>query len=219
MLVMVAVCVRLGVWQFHRAHPAAVVTGTAVALDSVVKPGQAPLTSAVGRPVTVTGRYLPQHNLVVVDRPASGSTSTSHPQLGVWALSALRTSSGTILPVVRGWAPSAALIAPPPSGAQHVRGILQPSESPAPVQPTTPLAAGEIGLISAASLAGRYETANLYDAYLVLTPPTAGMHAVDAAVQPARGWHVLNTGYALQWWVFAGFIVFMWTRMLREDAA
>jgi surfeit locus 1 family protein len=27
-----------------------------------------------------------------------------------------------------------------------------------------------------------------------------------------------NLMYALQWWVFGGFVVFMWWRILREDA-
>lgn len=188
-------------------------------LATVVNPGQAPLTSSVGRPVTVTGRYLPGHDLVVVDRPAATSSSAGDPPTGVWALSALRTDTGTIIPVVRGWAPNPALIAPPPGGSQHIRGILQPSESSAPVQPTTPLGPNEIGPVSAAALAGRYGTGDVYDAYVVLTPPTPGMHDVDPPVLPTRGWHLLNAGYALQWWVFAGFVVFMWTRMLREDAA
>jgi surfeit locus 1 family protein len=224
MLVVVLACLWLGRWQWSRAQPDRtdpVTSGSAVGLDSVLQPRDALLREDLGRFVEVTGRYLPEQELVVLQRsPEEGSAaaSGSGPDSGVWALSALRTDTGAVLPVVRGWAPDRASIPPPPQGRQTVRGVLQPSENSAsaPRLVDGVPAADEVTTVSSAVLVGIYPTDRLYDGFLLLEPPSSGLQAVDPDVVPTSGWHLVNTGYALQWWVFAGFAVFMWARMLRE---
>jgi cytochrome oxidase assembly protein ShyY1 len=185
-----------------------------VPLADLTVPGRPPLAEDVGRYVTVTGHYLGAFDLAVRDRgPASGKPS---PTAGVWALSALRTSAGDLVPVVRGWAASATEIPPPPTGPQTVRGVLQPSESFTSSQDSPTGDPSTVDMISAAQLVSQYPPGRLYDAYLVLLPPSPGLEQVEAPAQARGGWHVLNAGYALQWWVFAGFAVLLWVRLLRD---
>jgi surfeit locus 1 family protein len=222
MVVVALGCLRLGFWQLERARPdpaPPVTTAAATALSELTEPGAALLRRDVGRVVTTSGRYLPAAELVVVDRdPAAAAGSPAEP--GVWALSALRTDSGAIVPVVRGWAPDRGAVPPPPTGPQTVRGVLQPSENSAsaPRLDSGPLAADEVDIISSAELVGRYPTTRLYDAFVILAPPSPGLQRVDPEVVSREGWRLLNAGYALQWWVFAGFAVFVWVRVLSEES-
>ena len=62
----------------------------------------------------------------------------------------------------------------------------------------------------------------LYNAMVFATGTTPPAH--DAAITPipppdlhGGGFEWRNLAYALQWWVFAGFAVFMWWRMVRDD--
>jgi DNA-binding transcriptional regulator of glucitol operon len=38
-------------------------------------------------------------------------------------------------------------------------------------------------------------------------------------VSESRHFNLQNTGYTIQWWVFAGFVCFFWQRILRDAAA
>lgn len=83
------------------------------------------------------------------------------------------------------------------------------------------LPAGQLGMISQATLVNvlPYGT---YDGWLAADDVPAGLTAVPTA-QPsddsglsARAFQ--NLGYTLEWFVFAGFVGFMWFRLLRREA-
>jgi cytochrome oxidase assembly protein ShyY1 len=223
MVVVVLACLWLGRWQWSRAQPDPLppsASGGPAPLSSVLAPRSPFLREDLGRLVEVSGRYLPGSELVVVQRSPAAAHGGQGDDTGVWALSALRTDSGAVLPVVRGWAAGPTDVTPPPRGEQTVRGILQPSEDSASAPPTADgaLAPDEVTTVSSAVLVGLYPTDQLYDGFLLLEPPSAGLQQVDPDVVATSGWHLVNTGYALQWWVFAGFTVFMWLRLLRDQA-
>jgi cytochrome oxidase assembly protein ShyY1 len=143
---------------------------------------------------------------------------------GFYVLTLLRTDGGRSLPVVRGWLPG---IADPdrapaaPTGEVTVTGSLQASETPGsngvPVQGGLP--AGQTGAISAATLVNLVPD-DLYDAWVTLDKGDAGMKAVPATAPQDSGLDLKafqNLGYTGEWFVFAGFVVFMWFRLLRRE--
>jgi hypothetical protein len=61
---------------------------------------------------------------------------------------------------------------------------------------------------------------DLYDAWVTLDEADAGMTAVPPAAPPDTGLDLKafqNLGYTGEWFVFAGFVVFMWFRLLRRE--
>lgn len=168
-----------------------------------------------GRRTTATGQYGKQ--LLVPDRRLDGRD-------GYYVLTLLRTDGGKALPVVRGWLPgdAAAGRAPaPPAGRVTVTGVLQASETPGDngVSARGGLPAGQVAAISAASLVNVVPY-DLYDAWVTLDTADPGMTAVPATAAAGTGLDLKafqNLGYTGEWFVFAGFVVFMWFRLLRRE--
>ncbi|MEU8587099.1 SURF1 family protein [Streptomyces sp. NPDC048664] len=168
-----------------------------------------------GMRATATGRYGKQ--LLVPDRELDGKR-------GYYVLTMLRTGSGKALPVVRGWLPGdadAAKAPAAPAGEVTVTGALQASESPGSGGAGTGggLPAGQTAAISAASLVNLVPY-DVYDAWVTLDKADSGMRAVPATAPAGGGLDLKafqNLGYTGEWFVFAGFTVFMWFRLLRRE--
>jgi cytochrome oxidase assembly protein ShyY1 len=143
---------------------------------------------------------------------------------GFWLLAPLRTDSGALVPVVRGFTKSAAgstTAYPPPTGQVTVSGSLQPPE-PAPDQAASP-GAGQIPAADTADLVNRWGG----PIYNVLVYDAAGAPGVDAAaltpvpvppLDEGGGLGLRNAAYALQWWLFGAFAILLWWRMVRQEA-
>ncbi|MGW7209386.1 SURF1 family protein [Streptomyces sp. NPDC054837] len=168
-----------------------------------------------GAQATATGRYGKQ--LLVPGRELDGRN-------GYYVLTLLRTDGGKALPVVRGWLPGtadAAKAPAAPSGQVTVTGALQASEQPGEngVSAQGGLPAGQTSAISAASLVNLVSY-GVYDAWVTLNTGDSGMKAVPAAAAPDTGLNLKafqNLGYTGEWFVFAGFVVFMWFRLFRRE--
>ncbi|WP_206302776.1 SURF1 family protein [Streptomyces sp. WAC 01529] len=169
-----------------------------------------------GEQATATGRYGEQ--LLVPDRELDGKR-------GFYVLTLLRTDGGKSLPVVRGWLPgeaSAAKAPAAPKGEVTVKGALQASESPGSngVSAAGGLPRGQLGAISSASLVNLVRD-DVYDAWITLDKGDSGMKAVPASAPSNTGLDLKafqNLGYTGEWFVFAGFVVFMWFRLFRREA-
>ena len=169
-----------------------------------------------GMQATATGRYGKQ--LLVPGRRLDDKP-------GFYVLTLLRTDGGKALPVVRGWLPGSADAAKapaPPTGEVTVTGALQASETPGDngVSAQGGLPSGQTGAISSASLVNLVPY-DVYDAWVTLDKADAGMTAVPATAPPDSGLDLKafqNLGYTGEWFVFAGFVVFMWFRLLRREA-
>ncbi|QTD99925.1 SURF1 family protein [Streptomyces cyanogenus] len=222
-LLAIPFCVFMGSWQLgrfedrvqdHRAVTEQVASGrdeAARPLDSMLPVDK----STAGRRVTASGRYGKQ--LLVPGRELDGKR-------GFYVLTLLRTDSGKALPVVRGWLPGTADAAEapaPPAGEVTVTGALQASETPGDngVSAQGGLPAGQTAVISSASLVNLVPY-RLYDAWVTLDKGDAGMKAVPASAPSGSGLDLKafqNLGYTGEWFVFAGFVVFMWFRLLRRE--
>jgi len=227
MVVAVVACLLLGRWQLdvwhgHRADSAASVTHeAAVPLDDVLGPDAAFPASGVGRPVVVQGRWDDAHTFYVADRVRDGRT-------GVWVVTPVVTSTGSAIPVVRGWAPAAGGAPPAPHQAADLVGLLQPSEDSGAAH-----AHGDVVPRLSITDLLRRASYDLYGGYAVATDRplpggatgdspssgTSGLDPVTVAHLPgadaASG--LRNLLYAFQWWVFGAFAAFVWWRWVQED--
>ncbi|RYV52269.1 SURF1 family protein [Pengzhenrongella frigida] len=229
-----AVCVRLGAWQLDRAAVRgdandAVTSQEAAApapIGDVLAPQQSFRGALVGRRVEVTGTYEPAGQLLVVDRVHDG-------RLGYLVLTPLRVDGADggagwagadpVLPVVRGWVadPAAAGdLLDVPGGVVQLTGYLQASEAPG----SGGSLAGQIDAISSAELVNSWG-GPIYAGYLVLADARpaqpSGLATLDpptlAGTEGGR-WNLQNLSYALQWWIFGGFALFLWLRLVKDEA-
>lgn len=179
-----------------------------------------------GRQASARGHYDTGHQLLVPDRTVKDGHGERQ---GFYVLTLLRTDGGKALPVVRGWLPGdpgvradAAKVPAPPKGEVTVTGALQASENQGTdgVHAGGGLPRGQLGMISAASLVNivPYE---VYDGWITLTDAQAPLRAVPPAAAEGSGLDLKafqNLGYTGEWFVFAGFVVFMWFRLFRREA-
>lgn len=213
LLILFAVtCVFLGRWQWTRhVHQAGAVHRVEVNYDSHPQPLQhllpTPGTDLADdlewRQVTLTGEYQTDRTVLVRNRPING-------RFGYEVIVPLRTASGALFLVDRGWIPGGrtgarpdAVPAPPP-GQVEVVARLRPSESPS--DRSAP--AGQALRINIPHLTAGLG-APAFQAYGVLGSETP---APTTAPQPLpEPDHDLGNhlAYALQWWMFAagGFVL------------
>jgi cytochrome oxidase assembly protein ShyY1 len=231
-LLAIPFCVFMGTWQLsrfearvaqHRAAEQAPApgSGAAVPLARVLPGFDAQVTTASdGTVVRAVGRYDAAHQLLVPNRYLGD-------RAGFYVLDLLRVSgSGAALPVVRGWLPGSAAhpgaVPPVPTGQVTVEGTLQAPEAvgDSGVDAGGGLPAGQLGMISAASLINIVPY-HVYDGWITLTTATAPLKPVPPVSAPNSGLNAeafQNLGYTGEWFVFAGFVVFIWIRLVRREA-
>jgi cytochrome oxidase assembly protein ShyY1 len=222
-LLAIPFCVFMGSWQLSRFEDRVEGQRNADAqAEANEREAARPLAELLpvdkatsGRQATASGRY--DRQLLVPDRELDG-------RKGYYVLTLLRTDAGKALPVVRGWLPGdpdPAKVSAAPRGEVTVTGALQASETPGDNGVTAQggLPAGQTAAISAASLVNLVPY-DVYDAWVTLDRADPGMKAVPAAAPPDTGLDLKafqNLGYTGEWFVFAGFVVFMWFRLLRRE--
>ncbi|WP_200263742.1 SURF1 family protein [Streptomyces sp. HSG2] len=212
-------CVFMGSWQLGRFEDRVEVHRTAEAqADEARREPARPVgellpvdRSTVGGQATASGRYAEQ--LLVPDRELDGRT-------GFYVLTLLRTDEGPALPVVRGWLPGEpdpARAPAPPGGEVDVVGALHASESPGTLGGGAP--AGRIASVSTAILVNQVPY-DVYDAWITLNEGDSGMSAAPVGTPDNTGLDLKafqNLGYTAEWFAFAGFVVFMWFRLVRRE--
>ncbi|HEY0217293.1 MAG TPA: SURF1 family protein, partial [Cellulomonas sp.] len=248
MLVMLAllvgaalVCGRLGAWQLDRAE----VRGERAAAEALAEAESAPVVGLgtvlapqttfpgelVGRRVEVVGTYDADRQLLVVNRELDGRP-------GYLVLTPLRVTdadpgggdaggtrdpavgAGAVLPVVRGWVadPDDAAVLAVPSGPVTVTGYLQASEDSG----SAALPAGRTDSVSSAELLGDWG-GPIWTGYVVLSgsqpAQDESLVLLPVPTRSGTGLNIQNLAYAAQWWIFGGFALFLWWRLVRDEAA
>ncbi|MFC1410825.1 SURF1 family protein [Streptacidiphilus sp. N1-12] len=225
----VPACLWLGVWQLSRfelhshagSHAAtqAAELNRAVPLAPLLRgPDAQTVTAAdVGREVTFAGSYDTAHQLLVPQRTVNGKS-------GYYVLTPLRpTGGGLPISVVRGWTAKPSSVPPAPAGTVELRGRLQTSEdaSSPEVISSGGLPAGQVGMISPGTLVNLLPY-SVYNGWVALDGHAGTGLTPVPTYQPSGGAGLTlrafqNLGYTLQWFVFAGFVVFMWARFVRRE--
>ncbi|MDQ0755567.1 SURF1 family protein [Arthrobacter sp. B3I4] len=230
-LVISGVFVLLSQWQFGRSTRAEAPVSTATEdprpLTSVLKPGEFFPGSVSDQMVTATGRYDPQKQVLVPNRINDGAK-------GFWIVSAFAVQGApplagaaatpqTWVPVARGWVADAADAPAPPSGTVQLTGRLIPSEAPLPNTDPGP---GRATAVSVAELINLWDVSSYPGFVAASAEASAGS---DVAVSgpakplkigpqpPAQTVNWLNLFYAAEWVVFAGFALFIWWRLVKDD--
>ncbi|OIV36068.1 hypothetical protein BIV57_18275 [Mangrovactinospora gilvigrisea] len=228
-VLVVPACVGLGFWQLSRYEGRVaqgkhekkqLESGTAVPVRSLLS-GDGELTSAgQNRLVTVSGSYDAGHQLLVPDRQVNGRT-------GYYVLTMVRGVDGSsrAVPVVRGWTAAKDRVPAAPAGRVTVTGTLRAPESADTVGSgaNAALPSGQIGMIAGSTLVNALPY-SVDDAYVAASGASvpAGLTAVPIADDSSTGSFTAreaqNLGYTGEWFVFAGFAVFMWFRFVRGQA-
>lgn len=220
MILCVSFAVGLGLWQFdawqtRRADAAVDVSNkTPITLDSVMSGDSSFPGRSLGRPVTFSGTWMAGSTLYVEDRKLAGTA-------GFWVVTPVLVEGSTsAIPVVRGWSASPSSSAP--TGTVAVTGWLQATEGSGP-QDEDP----HDDVLTGMRLASMVEhvDADLYSGYVVARD-VAGQGAADgndlrsvsaSAVPAVSGFTALrNFLYAVEWWVFGAFALFVWVRWCKD---
>ncbi len=228
LLVVLTIFTVLGLWQLSVAKDEARREAIAQAPRQPVTPIGAVLTpqgpfpaTASGRRVEATGRYVPDAQVLVVDRRLDGAS-------GYWVVTPLVVSqTGARIAVLRGFVRTP--VAPEPTSTEEVTvlGSIAPGESP--VSSVAALPDGQLRSIDLAQLVNAWNTP-VYNAFLFAISESPDASAAGPAGSSAAGGlervppppvpsglTLRNAAYALQWWVFGLFAIWMWWRMVRED--
>ena len=222
----IVLMVSLGLWQLRRLDERQAfndrvserIDEPPAAIDELVPADadadKATLDDIEWRPVTAEGRYLPDEQVVVVNRSQGG-------QAGDMVITPLQLGDGRILLVERGFVPLDGAIGPSPSGDVTIVGRLRESQVRRRGQLTDP-AEGDLTELQrlditrvAAQLPG-----SVLPMYVELTasdPPATDDSPVPV-IEPelTSGPHL---SYAVQWFIFSVLAVVGWVLAVRKSAS
>jgi surfeit locus 1 family protein len=204
----------LGLWQLHgwqerRAAEARDLTEVApIPLDDAIGPDDPFPARYVGQPVDAEGTWVAGATVYVSGREHDGTD-------GYWVVDFLQVGP-VVLPTVRGWTAEPDAVAPP-AGPVAVTGWLQPPEGTGAVDDDP--ADDIVPQLRIADLAQRFDE-DLYGAYLVQRDPPSDVVRADLEELPEAGslTALRNLLYAVEWWFFGLFALFVWWRWAREES-
>lgn len=217
-LLIVAAFVQLGRWQLGVARDTAAQKAVEqaahrppVPIGAVLRPHEPFPNAESTRRVTATGKYRSTGQVLVTNRRLDGVA-------GYWVLTPFTVeATGAVLPVLRGFVTDPGAAGEPPPGRLTVMGGLAPGESPVD---GGEFARGRLASVDLSVLVNEWP-GELYNAFIFLEseqPPPAPGQALRLVPTPLPSTELnwRNAAYALQWWVFAGFALWMWWRMVKE---
>jgi cytochrome oxidase assembly protein ShyY1 len=142
----------------------------------------------------------------------------THGPQSFWVVTPLRPPTGPAVAVVRGQVadPADPQVSAVPAGTVAVVGRAQPFEGDPGSSSVLP--EGQLERLTAAGLALPYDAVPGWVALEVQAPPST-LASVPAPIglEATAGIRLQNASYAVQWVLFAGFVVFLWWRVLRDD--
>lgn len=222
-----AVMSVLGVWQLD-VYQSKTAAATAKRGEAAPVPLQSlfPLdaglpSKAVGRRVTVSGTWGPASDQIFISDRRQGD------QDGYWVVTPLlldasatpeqAQGSGAVM-VIRGWVPAVTSpAARPPSGGVEIVGAVAASEAE-----DASGAAAKGRTLPSLRIPTMVDLVDyrLYDAFVVLSeadPAAPGSPAIVPPPSPPTDHAGLrNVAYAVQWWIFALFALWMWARVVLD---
>lgn len=214
----IAFCVFMGLWQMgvydsrqehERADKQKV---PVVAFKGLWGPDE-PFESRLNhRPVTVSGQFAPTADQFWVSGKVQNGKS------GFWLVAPFVVDGGKqALLVVRAWSPEAGALPEVPASVTDISAVLEPGEGAG-----SPLDDNRVtGALRIPALINVLPY-DLYSGFAIsTTPATAEGLTLATPPVPDASWTsgLRNLMYALQWWVFGLFALFMWWRMTTESVA
>jgi cytochrome oxidase assembly protein ShyY1 len=212
---------QIDAWQTHRQDRSAeLADATPVPLHDVLGPDDVYPADAVGRPVTLSGAWLPESRVFVADRLLNGEE-------GYWMVVPIATcgsaapgcAEAAALPVVLGWTRDVADAPSAPEGTTELTGWLQPGE--AAEEPDGDAQDDVLPSLRIAELLQRLDE-DVYSGFVVLQEPAearSGLEPVtpESLPDPPTSTALRNLLYGIEWWFFAGFAAFLWWRWTKDE--
>lgn len=215
---------QVSAWQEQRVDRSLqLVDDEPLPLAELLGPDDAFPGEHVGRPVEVQGTWLAGSTVYVEGRRQGPEGAAD----GFWQVAMLSTCGeawpGTpcdrapALPVVLGWTPSPEAGTAAPAGPVDVTGWLQPAEQGSPDPDPSDEVVPSLRIVDLLELTDR----DLYSGYVILDEPATARGGLvlvtpETLPDPPPSTALRNLLYGLEWWVFAGFAVFLWWRWSRD---
>lgn len=211
-------CVIAGLWQWGVAQDRGSKSmkddsaRPVVALNSVLRPQQQFPADGSLEPVRFRGHYDPSGQVLVSGRLLHGTH-------GYWVVTPVVVDgTGARIPVVRGFVATPSQATAPGTQPVTVTGALAPGEAPS----ASDSPKDQLTTVDLAALLTRWG-GNIYNGFVFATAEQPPMHTKGVQPFPPpqpgdAGLSLVNAGYALQWWSFAAFAIFIYLRELRREA-
>lgn len=210
---------QLQAWQAQRAAEARDLTQLdPVPLGDVMGSDDPFPGRDVGRPVEIEGSWLPDATFYVAGREHDGRD-------GFWVVTPLTSGAADApaIPVVRGWVEEVSTAPAPPTGPASLTAWLQAPEGTGVVDedPSDDV----LPQLRIADVIGRVDQ-DLFGAYGVLDPEQAVTNAgtqglepadLDQLPSPGQATGLRNLLYAIEWWFFGAFALFIWWRFVTDE--
>ena len=228
-----AVLVLLSQWQFTSSLKKDVappsVTEKVRPLLQTMDPGETMLGRIEGQLVTASGHFDTNKQVLVPSRVQEGRVGywvvTAFVVDGAPTLQGVAATKEAVIPVARGWVASTSNVPGAPGGNIELEGRLLNSEGPV-LDPGLP--PGQISALASAELTNVWDVTT-YAAFIVSRSELADGRDVGAAASAGLtpitvtatdqnnkvNW--LNIFYAAEWFIFAGFALFLWWRLVADD--
>jgi len=231
----------LGLWQYdawqlsRNAEATSLANAAPKPLEDVMSADDPFPGDAIGQPVRFSGEWVGNASFLVADRELESRT-------GYWAVTPVavcrdRCQTAPAMLVVRGWTARATGVPKPPVGEVRVTGWLQPPEDSGSPDPNPDDAV--LQEVRIADAIQRVEQ-DLYGGYVIAeevvstssttkggstntrraandarsADGTTGLESVTPASlpEPETFTAFRNLLYAVEWWVFGAFALFVWWR-------
>lgn len=210
-------CVIAGRWQWSVAHDVARADAVREVQDQpieplgdVMAPHEAFPDGGSGQRVTTRGEYAGDQ-VIVVGRLLDDVE-------GLWVVERFVVAQTQAnVAVVRGWIPKGATPPKAPGGTIELLGSLAPKEAP----DEGGLPEGRMTSVDIAQLVNLWP-GEIYNGFAFAmeedgAAAAPGLQRVPPPL-PDTSLNFRNVMYAFQWWIFAAFPLWMWTKMVRQAA-
>ncbi|WP_169570388.1 SURF1 family protein [Nocardioides insulae] len=202
---------QLDSWQHAREVEAMDLTSQApVPLEDLLGSDDPFPGAVVGHPVDAAGVWVPEGTVYISGRESDGAD-------GYWVVTplAIDGSGDPAIPVVRGWVADPAEAPAAPTGPGEVTGWLQPAEGTGAVDEDR--TDDVIPQLRVADVIQHVDQ-DLYSGYIVSEDPVGAPEPATLEQLPEAGTFTAlrNLLYAIEWWIFGLFAVFIWWRYVRD---
>lgn len=217
LIAFVAVSVVLGRWQWDRTQDILAAERAAASapidLRELIDDDGTWSNADIGRKVILDGSFTGDELLL--------PNREYQTQAGTWTITRFQLDDGRSVAVVRGWLPNDVTSPPIRQEPTTIEGVLHPNEAfyeGANQEQIITVVAPALAAVWNTELIDGYVMLQRQDPILlaadapapVIVPPTVQVGDVPFPLQ--------NFFYAIQWWIFAAFAIFVYVRWLYLDA-
>lgn len=217
LIAFVAVSVVLGRWQWDRTQDILAAERAAASapidLRELIDDDGTWSNADIGRTVILDGSFTGDELLL--------PNREYQTQAGTWTITRFQLDDGRSVAVVRGWLPNDVTSPPIRQEPTTIEGVLHPNEAfyeGANQEQIITVVAPALAAVWNAELIDGYVMLQRQDPILlaadapapVIVPPTVQVGDAPFPLQ--------NFFYAIQWWIFAAFAIFVYGRWLYLDA-